>query len=167
MKKIFCVVVALLFLCSCGSREIEPKLTGISFTASLAYYNEKYVFDGIIDENGVLTAQIKEPESLCDLKLTLGPDGTTAEYKGIKYTPVANSVPFSKIMAEFYEPLYSIINSDQVFKSDKDGRIKVGSGTDAVTLTISPSGLPQRLEIPDDRFYVMLYNLSICEDVND
>ena len=167
MKKIFCVVVALLFLCSCQGGEVSPQLTGISFTAELVYYNEKYVFDGIIDENGILTAEIKEPESLCDLKLTMGPDGTTAEYKGIKYTPVANSLPFSKKIDEFYESLYSIISSAETVESDKNGKIKFGDGVESFTLTVSPSGLPQRLEIPDDRFYITFYNLSVCEDVNE
>lgn len=160
MKKIICLVLLLTTLCSCGGgREIKPQLTGISFTAEISYYNENYSLDGVISKNGEFVFEIKEPEELCDLRISLIDGQTRVDYKGLTYTPLEGTMPFAKVLSEFYSPMEEIIRDDSLL-AKSDGIIK-GEG---FTLTVSPTGLPLKLEIPDERFEVKFLNVSICGD---
>lgn len=163
MKKLLLVLSLILILCSCGAkREIKPQLSGISFTAEVVYYNENYLLDGVISKDGVFTAEIKEPDELCDLKITLNEDETRVDYKGLVYIPLEGSMPFAKVLQEFYTPVCEIIKGEPTIKGT-EGILK-GEG---YTLTVSPTGLPLKLEIPDDRFTFKFYNVSICEEDYD
>ena len=94
MKKLFALLLILLCLCSCKGNEIKPKLSEISFTAQLSYFNELYVFEGEIKKDGTLIANMKEPSELSDLKLTVTPKGITADYKGLVYEANEATMPF-------------------------------------------------------------------------
>ena len=169
MRKIFSVLLVLLalLLCSCSSaKEIRPYLAGISFTADMTYYNESYGFDGEIFSDGTLKISMTEPEQLKDLNITVSGEGMTVEYKGLTYSPVEGSMPFSAVLEEFYNPLREIVLSDTAV-ADSNGVLTGSAGTLGYTLTVSPTGLPQKLEIPDERFTVKFYNVSVKEDVND
>lgn len=166
MKKIVSSLLVFLLFCSCsGGKEIQPQLQGITFTAEMTYYNEVYGFDGEILSDGTLKAAITAPEELKDLNLTMNDEGITVEYKGLTYSPVEGNMPFSGVMEEVYAPIREVILSGAV--ADSDGVLTGGEGVRAYTLTVSPTGLPQKLEIPDESFQIRFYNVSIKEDVND
>lgn len=165
MKKILSTLVVLMLLCSCSDGEITPHLCGISFKAEMLYYNESYSFSGELSKDGDLTAEITAPEELSDLVITISDEGTTVNYKGLTYTPVEGTMPFSAMLEEFYNPIKAAI--DTGLTASGDGKLTVGSGADKAEFTLSPTGLPQRLELPDERFSVTFYNVSVKEDVND
>ncbi len=165
MKKIILVLCLLLTLCSCsGEKEVKPQLGGISFGAEVSYYNENYGFDGQLQKDGTLTAVITEPKELEGLSFTLNGDAVTVEYKGLRYTPVEGSMPFSRVMEELYAPLREIVLSETTL-ADKEGRVVGEDGR--YTLTVSPTGLPQKLSLPDKRFEMRFYNISVNEDTDD
>lgn len=160
MKKIICLGLLLITLCSCGGgKEIKPQLSGISFTAEIVYYNEKYSLDGVISKDGEFTFEIKEPEELSGLKISLIDGQTKVDYKGLTYTPLEGTMPFAKVLDEFCAPIEEIIKDDTLL-ANSEGIIK-GVG---FTLTVSPTGLPLMLELPDERFTVKFLNVSICGD---
>lgn len=163
MKKICLVLTLVLLLCSCSSkREITPCLAGISFTAEIVYYNESYSLDGTISKSGELTAKMKEPEELSDLKIMISESGTVVDYKGLTYTPLEGTMPFAKVISELYKPIFETIKNETAVTSS-DGILK----GENFTFKLSPTGLPLELMIPDERFQVKFYNVTICEDVND
>ncbi len=166
MKKIVSVLLVLFLLCSCsGGKEIEPQLRGITFTAEMNYYNEAYGFVGEILSDGTLKASITAPEELKDLNFTISGEGIMVEYKGLTYSPVEGNMPFAGVMEEVYAPIREVILSDAA--ADSDGVLTGGAGVRAYTLTLSPTGLPQKLQIPDESFEIKFYNVSIKEEVND
>lgn len=159
MRKAVLSLLLCFTLCACSSGEIKPCLKGISFTAEMTYYNESYCFDGSISGEGELTALIISPEELKDLKLTIGEKGTTVEYKGITYTPVEGTMPFSAVLQSFYNPIREVMTKKPF--ADGGGKLKIGEGAEAAVFVFSPTGLPQTLELPDKRFSVNFYNVSI------
>lgn len=163
MKKIVFALLLILCLCSCTKNQIELKLTEITFTAELSYFNEVYVFDGHIDKEGTLIAKIKEPEGLQDLKLTVNADGITADYKGLTYTANEATMPFSKIVSDFYGPI-GFLCKNQSALEERDGEISGKFGNAEYVLTVSPTGLPQKLDISSQHIAVKFYNVSIKED---
>ena len=165
MKKILFLLLIFLTLCACsGGKSIEPKLSGVTFTAEMTHYNEVYSFSGEILSDGTLKAAVTAPEELKDINFTINDEGTTVEYKGLTYSPVEGSMPFSGIMEELYAPIREIISSGATANSE--GLLTGGEGVRAYALTVSPTGLPQKLEIPDESFNIRFYNVSV-EDVND
>ena len=54
MRKILCLILPILFLCSCAtkSKSIKPVTRGIKFNAQISYYNEQYECDTTISPNG-------------------------------------------------------------------------------------------------------------------
>lgn len=166
MKKILSILLICLALCSCSSaKSIVPRLSGISFTADMTYYNEVYAFDGEILSDGTMKATVTSPEELSELEFTLTGEGTTVNYKGLTYSPVEGSMPFSKIMEDIYLPIREVALGDAT--ADGNGILTGGEGSGEYSFTLSPTGLPQKLEMPDERFFVKFYNVSVKEDVND
>lgn len=162
MKRLFIIVPILLCLCSCKGGDIHPKLTEISFTAELTYYNETYVLEADMDKNATLSATIKEPETLKDLNLTVNSKGITAEYLGLKYNANEATLPFSKTVWDAYLPLCHIITSGAV--ADKSGVIEGQTENLKYSLTVSPTGLPQELNLKNKRLSVRFYNTEIKEE---
>ena len=166
MKKIIGILLVILTLCSCGGKqEIKPRLQGISFTAEVTYYNEAYSLEGEILSDGTLQVAVTAPEELKGFNIHMINEDITVEYKGLTYSPIEGTMPFSGVMAELYAPIRQIVGSD--IMADTEGKIKGGEGVRAYCFTFSPTGLPQKLEIPDESFEIRFYNVTIKEDVND
>ena len=163
MKKLILVFLSLLCLCSCAKKEIRPRLTEIAFTAELTYFNEVYTFDGEILKDGTLLAYMKEPAELKELKLTVNPEGITADYKGLIYSANEATMPFSRIMSDFYTPLNMLMGNDTI-KADKNGEISGTAGDTDYLLTLSPTLLPQKLELKSKHITVKFYNISVKEE---
>ncbi len=165
MKKFCLAVLVCLVLAGCSSGNTTPVLKGITFTAEIAYYNESYTLSGQILNDGSMVATLLKPDELANLKLTLNGDRITAEYKGLTYTPVEGSLPFSAVLQNLYDPVCQV--NKEGLLPDKNGKIQGEiNGTD-YTLTLSPTGLPQRLELPKRGMVVTFYNLCVKEDVNE
>lgn len=163
MKKLVFIFIMLISLCSCKDTQIEPKLTQISFTAELSYFNEVYSFDGQILKDKTLKITMKEPEGLKDLNLTVNSDGITAEYMGLTYIANEATMPFSRIIAETYTPLVALAGEESV-TADKNGEISGKADEIEYKLTVSPTGLPQKLELDSRHITVKFYNISIKEE---
>ena len=163
MKRLLLALMVLLCLCSCTKKEIKPILTEISFTGELTYFNEIYVFDGEILKDGTLKATIKEPEELEELKLTVTEKGMRADYKGLTYEANEATMPFSRIVQEFYTPLNMLIGQESL-TANKNGEISGKAGETDYLLTLSPTGLPQKLELETRHITVRFYNISIKEE---
>lgn len=163
MKKLICVFIIALCLCSCAKAETQPKLLSTTFTAELEFYNEEYVFDGELLEDATLKISVKEPEELKDLNITVTDEGMKAEYKGLTYEANAATMPFSRVISQFYLPLKSIA-TDKTVKADKNGEINGEFASEKCSLIISPTGLPQKFEIKSKQLKLSFYNISIKED---
>ena len=163
LKKLICVFMVLVCLCSCNKNEIRPHLLGISFAAELMYFNEVYSFDGEILNDGTLIAVMKEPKELEELKLTVKPDGIEADYKGLKYTANEATMPFSGIVKEVYASLNSLMGKESLI-ADDNGEISAKVGQTDYLLTLSPTGLPQRIELPGKHISLNFYNVSITKE---
>ncbi len=161
MKKVIALVLFFVTLCGCAGGETTPYLNGISFRGEMTYYNESYSFLGKILKNGNLILEMTAPESLAEMVFTVTDEGTVAEYKGITYQPVPGSTPFAPVIDSFYACINEIIDGDEV--ADKDGILK-SKGENPCTLKVSPTGLPQRLEVDGDGFFIDFYNIKIIEE---
>lgn len=161
MKRILAVVLLIFTLASCSKREaVEPKLSDISFVAEISYYNEVYSCDCVINSEKELTAVIKIPETLEGFTLKVGKDGVTAEYLGIKYTPTDGNMPFSSVIKQIYDRLCLVSESQEIKREDKTYKISAGEGAEKTVLSLTESGFPILLSLPDERFYVEFYNVS-------
>ena len=49
-------------------------------------------------------------------------------------------------------------------KADSSGQLRLGSGAQQIVLTVSPTGLVQKIEMPDERFSVTFYNVKIEQE---
>ena len=163
MKKIICLLVPLILLCSCGKKsEVKPILTGISFEAEIVYYNENYSCQCDISGEGVLTAKITEPEILKDFTLRVSKDTITADYLGITYTPTENNMPFSGVVDSFYKAIGECVERELTATfSNNQYTVKGDKESLGYTLYLSPTGLPQKLLLPDESFSVNFYNVTI------
>ena len=163
MRKIICLILPLILLCSCGKKsEVKPNLLGISFKGEIVYFNENYTCECTVSQDGILTAKIIEPEILNGFVLTVSADKITADYLGISYTPTKNNMPFSGAIDTFYKALIDSSGQDKTVTLSGDEYTVKGKTEDLeYSLYISPTGLPQKLLLPDERFSVNFYNATI------
>lgn len=163
MKKILSLMLILLTLTACsGKTEVTPCLTGIEFNADITYYNENYKGECSVKEDGTLKFTVTEPESISGYTVTLSQNGMTAEFLGLTFVPNENNMPFSGVAGDFYEKYMSAVRGE--YKPSKKGDayiIEGGNNSEAFTLYISPTGLPQKITLPDERFTVYFYNCSV------
>ena len=163
MKKIISILLGLVCLCGCSSGQTKPVLTEISFTAEITYYNEVYTLEAQMLKDATLVATIIEPEELKGLTLTVTKDGISAEYLGLTYKANEATLPFSKTVWDVYLPLLNIINTPDLV-ANGDGILTGEAENQKYTLTISPTGLPQTLELKDKRLLVRFYNTKINKE---
>ena len=162
MKKVLSLLLVLLTLTACSSKAaVKPKIYGIEFTADITYYNENYKGECKISEDGVLYLKISEPELLSGYTVTVGKDDIKAEYLGIEFKPNLANMPFSSVIQDLYKVIGEIAKCESAEKKGDTYIIKGGKDADSYTLYISPTGLPQSLEMPDERFRVYFYNTKV------
>lgn len=159
MKKILSLVLVLLTLAACSSKSaVKPKIYGIEFTADITYYNENYKGECKISEDGTLTLKLSEPEILSGYTVTVGKDSIKAEYLGIEFIPNLANMPFSSVAQDIHKRIAEIAEAESAEKKGDTYIIKGGKDADSYTLYISPTGLPQSLDMPDERFRVYFYS---------
>ncbi len=159
MKKILSLVIGLLLLAGCGKAEVTPTLNGITFNADITYYNENYKGECSVSQDGTVVLKITEPESLEGYTLTAERDKMTVEFLGLTFTPTENNMAFSGVFGDIYNCFCEIIEEGNSAK--KKGDIYELSSGKEYTLTVSPTGLPQSLMLPDERFALYFYNVTV------
>ena len=70
-------------------------------------------------------------------------------------------MPFSSVAQDLQKIIAEIGAAESADKKGDTYIVKGGEGALSYTLYISPTGLPQSLEIPDERFSVYFYNTAI------
>ena len=148
MKKILCLLILVLFLCSCNvkSSNITPVTKGICFDADLSYYNETYQIKALIKENGDTEITFTSPKELSGLKISYIGDQITSDYNGIKYTsPLKESPQYS--VSDIIYKIFSTVYDNVITKDDS---YYVESELDSLKykLYIGATGLPIKIESP-------------------
>ena len=148
MKKILCIVISLLFLCSCSSKtsNILPVTKGICFDAQISYYNEAYECKVNIAKNGDTEIAFLSPETLLGLKVTYSGNQITADYNGIKYTYLAENLPQFSVS----DTIYKIFSNtyDEISNKDDSYFVNYSNGDTEYKLYIGATGLPIKIESP-------------------
>lgn len=146
MKKIISVLIGLFMILTLGgcktAGELKPILTDISFCAEI----ENSEAQILINENGVMTAEIISPESLEGLVLKLEDNGITAEYKGLKYDYPENLHPDAMQISLLYRAFRDADKNNSNVISENDGCYIKGKD---YKLLLGGTGLPLSLEIKD------------------
>lgn len=151
MKRIlsFLCAVILVPLCACGASEIVPLSKGIGITAHISYYNESYNTDISIDDSGVFTMKINEPDVLSGISFVLSRDSVKAIYNGIEYTPNENNTQFFGVADKIYRVFKDI--EGKTAKEDDGIYVLEGKiGDDDYEITFGKMGLPLTLELDDN-----------------
>ncbi len=125
----------------------------------MSRFNESFTFEGELDREGNLVAKMTAPEDIKDLVLTLKDGKMTADYKGLVYSPVEGSLPFSSLLEDFYAPLSQI--REEGLCASGEGKLSGKVGNNEYTLFVSPTGLPQRLEMLGGNFTVRFLNIGV------
>ncbi len=161
MRKIvsFLCVITFMSLCACGVREIVPISKGIGVTAHISYYNENYNTDITIDNDGVFTMKINEPDVLSDISFIFAPDSVKAIYNGIEYVPNENNTQFFGVADKIYS-VFKDIDSRLAREDDGIYTIEGEINGDEYEITFGKTGLPLTLEL-DDNINVRFSNAKI------
>ena len=70
-------------------------------------------------------------------------------------------MPFAGVLEQTYERLLAAKDGNAAKKENNIYKITVGEGADKAVLSLTEGGLPILLEIPDERFFVEFYNVTI------
>ena len=93
MKRFVIICAVILLLTGCSKKaDVKPIVKNISFNTDITYYNEKYTAKGNVDNAGVFTLEIVEPSELSGMTFTVDNGETKIDYKGLSFTPDANSL---------------------------------------------------------------------------
>lgn len=148
MKKILCLLISVFFLCSCGakSNNITPVTKGISFNADISYYNETYTVSVNIADNGDTEISYNSPKELSGLKIIYSGDQITADYNGIKYNTLQESLP----QYSASDIIYKAFSHDYDTVYSKDDSYYVEYDCDGLNfkMYLGATGLPIKIESP-------------------
>ena len=131
---------------------------------SSAYNHRKLDLVKKLTAAGLDCSMATSPEELKDLNFTITPSGTTVEYKGISYTPVEGSMPFSALMDKFYRAMLEA--SQEGLTANSDGILTLDAEGKKTEFTLSPTGLPLEAQIENGNFLIKFYNVTIKEDTD-
>ena len=161
MKKIFLIIVVLLFLfsgCNSGVKQFEP-ITGITFTADIAYLAENYKADCTVSKTGDLSAVLRSPGGVNGICVTLSGISSIFEYGGIKIESPVNCLPDVCPISIIHNALSGTGFTDY---ANNSGNCKLTgkTGEYGYDLLITPSGLPISLEVADIGMKVSFENIK-------
>ena len=133
MKKIFSLiltVVASVLFASCGKgTAIAPKTTGISFTAELEFFENKYVAAVTVKSDGNAEVQITSPDTLKGLEFVFSGKAVTAKYLGLEYKYNIGKQPSVAAVSYLYEILKDISEKERQITLE-DGRFYTDGRTE-------------------------------------
>lgn len=148
MKKFLCLIIPIIFLCGCTSKakDITPITKGLTFNAKIMYYNEAYECDVEISKNGNTKVSFLFPENLLGLKVFYSGNNVTAEFKGIKYTALAKSLPQYSVSDTIYNVFSN--NYDEVYNKDDSYFVTKKDNDTEYKMYLGATGLPIKIESP-------------------
>lgn len=162
MKRLICVIL-MLSLCACsGKKQVIPIVSGMDFTAVIHYYNEIYECAVEVDKGCCAVMRVTSPEDLAGLKFICKGDTLTAEFMGLSYTPDTESMPSGAVAKTVYGILFDCYTNKPA-ASDDGGNYSISGKVDKhnYTLSLSPSGLPLSVQIPDKSYTVDFKNVTL------
>ena len=164
MKNRVMLAVLVLFLiisgCKQSDKSIELKLNAISFTADITYYNENYIADCVINDEGDFSAQLTSPENLTGLKFSYNGTECIIEYNGIKIDKAENILPQSSAVGVINE-IMKTVDGASITNGKGNYELKGSANGSDYTLTFAPSGLPISLQVSDLGMKVLFKNVKI------
>lgn len=164
MKKIICVCMVILSLCSCSKKVANIKVLNkaVSYTAHIFYYGEEYECDIKTESSGKTFYLITKPKNLKDFTLAFETDKITALYRGLEFSPDISAIPQGSVLKELYAMNCYFDNNDYtVYKNSDSFSVSGFAGTKNFTLTVTESGLPISAVFEDDKFYAVFTNHKI------
>lgn len=159
MKKVLCLTVLLLFLCSCSTKakNITPITKGICFESEISFYNEAYKCNVNILKNSDTEISFTSPQELAGLKINYSGKNVTVNYGGIEYTSVIEELPqfsTSNIIYKIFQNNYT-----QVLYEEDNYFVKCKQGDTEYKMYIGATGLP--IEIKSPFFNAKIKNATI------
>lgn len=146
MKRFFVLPLILLLLCGCTkTKQVEPILNNISFTAQIEYGDDNFVCDTTLADNA-LNLIVVEPSEIGGLTLSFTKDSAQAEFNGITFNPDLDSIPQGAI-AKVLLAVLNDVKAKTITCVDKNCEITSKVDDYKYKFIFSPSGLPILLEI--------------------
>ncbi len=147
-RKLFALSIVLVMLCGCAHKNnVTPVLDNISFTAEIDYGDNEFTADVSVTQDAI-NLVVTEPQEIKDLSLNITPNGITAEFKGVTYTPDVGSLPQGAIAQVLYEVFNDIrASQDTAICDEENCEISSQANGYKYEFTFSPSGLPISLKV--------------------
>lgn len=161
MKKIICVLLSFVFLCSCSAKtDVRVVNKGLSFKAHIFYAQKEYYCLVNISED--MTAAFEfDSGILKGLTAVCKADSVTLAYKDKQSKRMPEEVS-NAFFAEIYKAFaffenneYTVENEDECFFAQ--GKTEAGE----FRLTVSPSGLPMQISIPLKEIEAQFYDVTL------
>lgn len=168
MKKIFSLVLTVavsVLLTSCGKgTAIAPKTTGISFTAELEFFENKYEAAVTVRPDGNAEVQIISPDTLKGLEFDFSGKAVTAKYLGLEYKYNMDEQPSVAAAAYLYEILKDISEKGRQITLE-DGRFYTDGRTENIKyrMYFGATGLPISASDEDNNFVITFKNVTITD----
>ncbi len=168
MKKIFSLiltVVASVLFASCGKgTAIAPKTTGISFTAELEFFENKYVAAVTVRPDGNAEVQIISPDTLKGLEFNFTGEDVTAKYLGLEYKYNIGKQPSVAAVSYLYEILKDISEKERQITLE-DGRFYTDGRTENIKyrMYFGATGLPISASDEDNNFVITFKNVTVTD----
>lgn len=168
MKKIFSLiltVVASVLFASCGKGTvIAPKTTGISFTAELEFFENKYVAAVTVKSDGNAEVQVTSPDTLKGLEFVFSGKAVTAKYLGLEYKYNIGKQPSVAAVSYLYEILKDISEKERQITLE-DGRFYTDGRTENIKyrMYFGATGLPISASDEDNNFVITFKNVTVTD----
>ena len=168
MKKIFSLVLTVagsLLLTSCGKgTAIAPTTTGISFTAELEFFENKYEAAVTVRPDGNAEVQIISPDTLKGLEFDFSGKAVTAKYLGLEYKYNTDEQPAVAAAAYLYEVLKDITEKGRQITLE-DGRYYADGRTENIKyrMYFGATGLPISASDEDNNFVITFKNVTVTD----
>ncbi len=168
MKKIFSLILTVVvsaLLASCGKETaIAPKTTGISFTAELEFFENKYVAAVTVKSDGNAEVQVTSPDTLKGLEFDFTGEDVTAKYLGLEYKYNIGKQPSVAAAAYLYEILKDISEKERQITLE-DGRFYTDGRTENIKyrMYFGATGLPISASDEDNNFVITFKNVTVTD----
>ncbi len=153
------IFLCFVLLCGCAKKEVTPIINGICFEADIEYYNEQYLCDATIDENGKIILSFKAPDTIEGLELTVFNGSISAKYMGLTYSPKGDNIPLKNI-ANVISCVYNDVQSKRLKVSGENIVLKDKTKVGEYVMHFSPSGFPLLLKVDKLGLTIQFYSLK-------